>query len=65
VLALKTEFGLKIFTVLKYFLSFRIFQQVVLALKTEFALNISSWGAGSPSRTPRLVRHWLCGCVVV
>jgi len=35
VLALKTEFGLKIFTVLKYFLSFRIFEQLVLALKNR------------------------------
>jgi len=35
VLALKTEFALKFFTVLKYFLSFRIFQQVVLTLKNR------------------------------
>jgi len=53
-LALKTEFALKFFTVMKYFLSFRIFEQLELALKTEFALNFSSRG-GRPR--PRLVRH--------
>jgi len=31
----KTEFGQKIFTVLKYFLSFRIFEQLELALKNR------------------------------
>ena len=31
--------ALKFFTVLKYFLSFRIFEQLALALKTEFALK--------------------------
>jgi len=43
---------------LKYFLSFRIFEQLALALKTEFALkffNFSSRGDGS---THRLVRLW-------
>jgi len=39
-LLLKTEIPLKFFTVLKYFLPFRIFEQLALALKTEFALNI-------------------------
>jgi len=43
-------FSLKFFPVLKYFLSFRIFEQVVLALKTELALNFSSRGVGSPPR---------------
>jgi len=33
---------------LKYFLSFRIYEQLDLALKTEFALTVSS----------RLLRHW-------
>jgi len=40
--------ALKIFPVLKYFLSFRIFEQLVLALK------FSSQGG---CRRPRLVRH--------
>jgi len=31
---------------LKYFLSFRIFEKLWLALKTEFALNFSSRGGG-------------------
>jgi len=46
---------------LKYFLSFRIFQQVVLALKTEFALNFSSRGRGfrpPPPRTPLCTVIW-------
>jgi len=38
---------------LKYFLCFRIFEQLALALKTEFALNFSSQGAAAPlPRTP-------------
>jgi len=37
---------------LKYFLSFRIFEELQLALKTEFALNFSSWGGGRPPRPP-------------
>jgi len=39
---------------LKYFLSFKIFEQLALALKTEFALNFSSRGAaaGLKNRTP-------------
>jgi len=38
---------------LKYFLSFRIFEQLELALKTEFALKFSSRGAAAPPpRTP-------------
>ena len=40
--------ALKFFTVLKYFLSFRIFEQLELALKTDFALNFSSRGGGRP-----------------
>ena len=49
----KTEFALKFFTAWKYFLSFRIFEQLELALKTEFALNFSRRGSASPlSRTP-------------
>ena len=46
-LALKNRVALKLFTVLKYFLSFRTFEQLVLALKTEFALKFSSQGGGS------------------
>ena len=38
----KTEVALKCFTVLKYF-SFRIFEQLALALKTGFALNSLYW----------------------
>ena len=50
--------ALEFFTVLKYFLSFRIFVQLELALKTEFDLNFSSWGGFRPP-SPRLVRHCL------
>jgi len=39
-LALKNKFDLKIFTVLKYFLSFRIFEQLMFALKFFTVLNI-------------------------
>jgi len=50
-LALKTEFALKLFTVLKYFSSFRIFERVALALKAEFALKFfKPRGDGSPPR---------------
>ena len=38
-LALKTEFALKIFTVLNVLFTFRIFEQLALALKTECALK--------------------------
>ena len=48
------------FTVLNiYFLSFRIFEQLALALKTEVALKFFKTGGGRPSPlppTPRLVR---------
>jgi len=40
-LALKNEFALEFFTVLNYFLSFRIIEQLALALKIELALNFS------------------------
>jgi len=36
-LALKNEFALEFFTVLNYFLSFRIIEQLALALKIELA----------------------------
>ena len=49
----KTEFSPKIFTVLKYFWSFRIFEQLALALKTEFAVKFFKTGG---SADPRLVR---------
>jgi len=47
-LSWKQEFALKFFTRLKYFLSFRIFEQLALALKTEFALKLFKLGGGSP-----------------
>jgi len=40
------------FTVLKYFSSFRIFQQVALALKTLFALKYFKPGGLPPLPTP-------------
>jgi len=36
---------------------FQDFEQIALALKTEFALNFSSRGSGRPSPPSRLVRH--------
>jgi len=48
-LALKSRVALKIFTVLKCILSFRIFEQVALALKTEFSLP--------PPRPPALYAY--------
>ena len=53
--------ALEFFTVLKYLLSFGIFEQIVLALKTEFALKFFKPGEGGrpapdpPARTPMLV----------
>jgi len=44
---------------MKYFLSFRTFEQLVLALKTEFALILFKPGGADASPTPRLVRHRL------
>ena len=50
--------ALEFFNVFKYFLSFRIFEQLALALKTEFALKFFNPGVGglpppdTPSRTP-------------
>jgi len=59
----KTEFTLKFFTALKYYLSFRKYFTVLNIVFTfrifeqlELALNFSSRGGGRP---PRLVRHWL------
>jgi len=56
VLALKNRVALMCFTVLKYFLSFRIFEQLALALKTEFALKffktVGSGRSSPPPRTP-------------
>jgi len=48
-LALKIRVALKSFTVLKYFLSFWILEQLSLALKTEFALKFfkPGWGAAA------------------
>ena len=49
--------ALKIFTVIKYFLLFGIFEQLELALKTvcpEFSRR-----GGGPPPPPRLVRHWV------
>jgi len=45
---------------LKYFLSFRNFEQLGLALKTEFALNFSNRGVATLP-APRFVRHWELG----
>jgi len=51
------ECALKFFTVLKYFLSFRIFEQLALALKTEFALKLFKRRGGAvASPLARLVR---------
>ena len=51
------------FTVLNvYFLSFRIFEQLALALKTESALKFFRTGGRPPPPTPRLVR--LCACLM-
>jgi len=50
---------MKFFTVLKYFLSFMIFQQLKLVLKTEFALNFSSLEGGPPSPASYATGH--CG----
>jgi len=41
-LSWKNRVALKVFTVLKYFLSFRIFEQLVLALKNRVALKFST-----------------------
>jgi len=41
VLSLKNGFALEFFTVLKYFLSCRIFEKPALALKTEMPWNFS------------------------
>jgi len=54
VLALKKRVALEFFTVLNmYFLSFRIFEQLALTLKTEFALKF--FKADPPPRTPVFV----------
>jgi len=52
---------LKFFTVLKYFLSFKIFEQLALALKTEFTLKCFKSGLRQPFPLPRLVRLWMGG----
>jgi len=44
----KTESSLEFFTVLKYFLSIRIFEKLELVLITEFAMHFSSRGGGIP-----------------
>jgi len=55
-LALKNRVVPKFFTVLKYFSSFRIFEQVALSLKTEFSLKFFIPGGRQrhqpPPRTP-------------
>jgi len=53
VLVLRNKVALKFFTVLKYFLSFRIFENFALALKGEFILKFFTPGGMPP---PRLVR---------
>jgi len=53
-------FVLKFFAVLKYFLSFRILEQLALVLKTRFCPeNFQAGGRQSP--VPRLVRRWAYG----
>jgi len=44
------------FTVLQYFLSFRIFEQLALALKTDLALEFFKPRGLPPP--PRFVRLW-------
>ena len=56
-LALKNRICPEIFHCIEIFLSFRIFEQLELALKTEFALNFSSHGGG-------LVRHWFLAILI-
>jgi len=49
-----SEFVLKFFTVLYIHFIFRIFEQLALALKTEFVLSV--WGVGAqPSPPPFLL----------
>jgi len=44
---------MEFFTVLKYILLFRIFEELAVALKTEFALKIfKPGGAGGGGRAP-------------
>jgi len=43
---------------MKYCLPFRTFEQLALALKTEFALIFFKPGGAAAPPTPRLVRHW-------
>jgi len=51
-LSWKTKGALEFFTVLKYFVPFWIFEQLALALKTEFALKFFKPGGGRPPRPP-------------
>jgi len=51
-LALKTEFALKFFTILKYFLSFRIFEQLELAPENKVCPESFKPG-GRPPHPPR------------
>jgi len=51
-LALKNRVALDFFTVLKYFLSFKMFEQLALALKTEFALKFFKPGVRQPPNPP-------------
>ena len=51
----KTEFALKIFSVLNILFTFRTFEQLALVLKTECALTFFKPGGPPP---PRLVRLW-------
>ena len=51
-LALTNRVAPEFFTEFKYFLSFRIFEQVALALKTEFALKFFKPGGRPPPPNP-------------
>ena len=54
----KTELPLNFSLYWMYFLSFRIFEQLALALKKEFALIFFNPGVQPSPPTPRLVRLW-------
>ena len=62
-LALKNRVAVEFFTVLKYILLFRIFEQLAVALKTEFALKIFKPGvaAAPPDPPPRTPMHATTG----
>jgi len=58
-LALKTEFALKIFTVLNILFTFRIFEQLALALKNRVVLEFFNPGRRP---TPPVLRQPMQPC---